>query len=123
MAQNGPTVLYRILSRAHHGSLTTAVRTQTNVLPVFVILQSLDVATTLAFLHKGIAEGNPLLALSLPYTHAPWIALLAVKLIATLIGLYCYRTGRIAALRLANVAYFLIVGWNLATIAAWAMLH
>jgi hypothetical protein len=35
-----------------------------------------------------------------------------------LIGFYCYRNGKFAALRIANIGYFAIVGWNLLTIAA-----
>lgn len=46
------------------------------------------------------------------------MGLVTAKLIAALIGLYCYRSGRTAALRLANAAYFLVVGWNLAAIVA-----
>jgi hypothetical protein len=86
-----------------------------------VILQCLDVLTTLIFLSKGVNEGNPLINWVLPLTHAPWIGLLAAKLTATLLGVYCYRSGRITTLRLANAGYFLIVGWNLVTIAATAI--
>jgi hypothetical protein len=101
--------------------MTRAVWIRTNVLPVFVVLQCLDVLTTLIFLSKGVAEGNPLLSWTLSYAHAPWMGLIAAKLMATFIGYYCYRKGRITALRLANVGYFLIVGWNLITIAASAI--
>jgi hypothetical protein len=44
--------------------------------------------------------------------------LAAAKLLALVIGLYCYRNGRIKALRLANTGYSLMVGWNLTAIAA-----
>jgi hypothetical protein len=75
------------------------------------------VVTTLVFLSRGIAEGNPLIGWALLSGHSPWLSLIAVKLIAMAIGFYCYRTGRITALRLANTGYFLVVGWNLAVIA------
>jgi hypothetical protein len=101
--------------------LTTAVWTRTRALPIFVILQCLDVLTTLIFLSKGVVEGNALLVWALPHAHAPWIGLVTAKLIAILIGYYCYRNGRITALRLANAAYFLIIAWNLAAIAAVAI--
>ena len=87
-------------------------------MPIFAILQSLDLLTTLVFLHNGVAEGNPLLIWGLGHARSPWIGLVAAKLLAMLIGLYCYRTGRMTALRLANVGYFVIVGLNLVTIAA-----
>jgi hypothetical protein len=94
-----------------------AARTRTSPLPVFVVLQCLDALTTLVFLSRGIAEGNPLVGWALLSAQAPWVSLIAVKSIAMLIGLYCYRTGRITALRLANAGYFLVVGWNLVAIA------
>ena len=102
-------------------SLTVAPRTRTNLFPLFLVLQCLDVLTTLVFLSRGIAEGNPLVGWALLSGHSPWISLIAVKLIAMLIGLYCYRSGRITALRLANTGYFLVVGWNLAAIAVAAI--
>jgi hypothetical protein len=101
--------------------LTDAVWTRSKALPIFVILQCLDVLTTLVFLNQGTAEGNPLLVWALPHAHAPWIGLVAAKLLAGLIGLYCYRNGRIRTLRIANTGYSLMVGWNLTAIAAAAI--
>jgi len=51
-------------------------------------------------------------------TYAPWVGLLVTKLIAATIGFYCYRSRRMSLLRLANAGYSLVVGWNLAAIAA-----
>jgi len=87
-------------------------------LPVFLALQCLDVLTTLIFLSKGVREGNPLYSWTLPYVHAQWIGLIAVKLLAMLIGYWCYRSGKIETLRMANIGYSAIVAWNLLTIAA-----
>ena len=75
------------------------------------------------FLSRGVAEGNPLIALALSSGHSPLPSLVAVKVIAMLIGFYCYRSGRITALRLANMGYLLIVVWNLAAIAIAAIAH
>lgn len=86
-----------------------------------MILQCLDVLTTLIFLSKGVTEGNPVIKWMLPMTHAPWIGLVAAKLTATLLGVYFYRKGRVNTLRLANAGYFLIVAWNLTAIAASAI--
>jgi hypothetical protein len=73
----------------------------------------------LVFLSKGITEGNPLIGLALsPSARAPWLGLVVSKLIAVLIGQYCYRTGRFRLLRRANVAYSLVIGWNLVGIVA-----
>jgi hypothetical protein len=43
--------------------------------------------------------------------------LIAAKLFAVLIGIYCYRNGKFTALRIANIGYAGIVGWNLLAIA------
>lgn len=94
-----------------------------NALPVFVFLQFLDALTTLVFLRAGVAEGNPLVTLALAHGHAPWTGLVAVKIVATMIGLICSRTERTTTLRLANFGYSLIVGWNLIAIAAAALTH
>jgi hypothetical protein len=94
-----------------------------SALPLFVVLQFLDMMTTLIFLRAGVAEGNPLVTLALAHGHAPWTGLIAVKIIATMIGLICYRTGRFSTLRLANAGYSLIVGWNLLAIAVTALAH
>jgi hypothetical protein len=85
---------------------------------IFFVLQCLDVITTLIFLSKGIAEGNPLIGLALSSARVPWLGLVVSKLIAVLIGHYCYRTGRFTLLRRVNTAYSLVVGWNLVGIVA-----
>jgi hypothetical protein len=68
-------------------------------------------------------EGNPLVSWALARTHAPWAGLIATKLIATFIGQYCYRSGRMTLLRKANAGYSLVVGWNLLGIGAAALAH
>ena len=102
----------------HDGCVTSAIRTKPNVLQIFLALQGLDALTTLIFLSKGAREGNPVVSEMLPFVHAQWIGLAAAKLLAMLIGFYCYRNGKFAALRIANFGYAAIVGWNLLTIAA-----
>jgi hypothetical protein len=97
--------------------VTRAVWTKPNALPVFAALQCLDVVTTLIFLSKGVREGNPLVSWTLPYLHSQLIGLIAAKLLAMIIGVWCYRNGKISALRIANIGYSAIIGWNLLTIA------
>jgi Domain of unknown function (DUF5658) len=103
--------------------LTTAIRTQTNALLIFVALQGLDCFTTLTFLRLGMAEGNPLVGWALSSAHAPWVGLAVSKMIAAFIGRYCYRSGRISLLRRANLGYSLVVGWNLLAIAIVLFAH
>jgi hypothetical protein len=108
---------------AYNTILTPAVRTSTKALTIFIVLQCLDVLTTLIFLSKGMAEGNPLMGLALSSARAPWLGLGLAKLIAVLIGQHCYRSGRFSLLRRANAGYSLVVGWNLIGITAALLAH
>jgi hypothetical protein len=101
-----------------NGPLDATIATRTKALRFFIGLQCSDALTTLVFLSWGIQEGNPLVSWAVSRAHAPWIGLVLAKLIVALIGLYCYRTGRLTLLRRANVGYSLVVGWNLVAIAA-----
>jgi hypothetical protein len=83
-----------------------------------MVLQLLDALTTLVFMSKGVPEGNPLMSWAMSSVHAPWIGLVVTKLTATLIGLYCYRSGRITLLWRAAAGYSLVIGWNLVAIAS-----
>ena len=74
--------------------------------------------TTLAFLSKGIEEGNPLVRLSIAHFQGPLLGVAAAKVTAAFIGYYFHRTGRTGLLRTANMGYTLVVGWNLIAIAA-----
>lgn len=109
--------------RRNNGCLATTIWTKSNVLPFFIVLQCLDVLTTLTFLNRGMAEGNPLVGWALSSAHAPWVGLAVTKLLAALIGMYCYRSGRMTLLRRANAGYSLVVGWNLIGIAAAGLAH
>jgi hypothetical protein len=42
-----------------------------NALPLFIVLQCMDVLTTLIFLRTGVEEGNPFVRLAFSYAHAP----------------------------------------------------
>lgn len=104
-------------------NLPATIRTPTTPLTVFIALQSLDVLTTLVFLRNGVQEGNPLVGWAISTGHTQWIGLVLTKLIAALIGQYCYRSGHPAPLRWANKAYSLVIGWNLFAIAVEALTH
>jgi hypothetical protein len=99
----------------------TRTHPQINALRVFIGLQCLDVLTTLTFLSKGLEEGNPLVHWALNTSHMHWAGLVLTKLVAVVIGQYCYRSGRMGLLRWANTGYSLVIGWNLIAIAAGAM--
>jgi hypothetical protein len=76
-------------------------------------LQVLDLLTTLAFLLHGVREGNPLVRLMMHVTANPLGGLLAVKLIAVALGVYCWRLGRGRLLARINIIFALVVAWNL----------
>lgn len=92
-------------------------------MPQFIVLQCLDVATTLVFLSRGVAEGNPLVSWALTSHHSPWVGLVVAKLVAALIGQFCYRTQRMNLLRRANIGYSLVVVWNLFAIMLATFVH
>jgi len=97
----------------------TRIRTgATTALALFLLLQALDGLTTVLFLQKGIHEGNPLTAWSLSSASGHWTGLLLPKLIAALIGAYCYWNGRMRLLRRANLGYSLVIAWNVVAILA-----
>jgi hypothetical protein len=76
-------------------------------------LQLLDFMTTIAFLMNGIREGNPLVRVALQYSPHPVGGLLAVKIAAIALGIYCWRAGRARLLLRINVLFALVVAWNI----------
>ena len=81
-------------------------------------LQVLDFMTTVAFLLHGIREGNPLVRLALDYAPHPLGGLLAVKVAAIALGVYCWRGGRHRLLGQMNLLFAVVVAWNLAALIA-----
>jgi hypothetical protein len=79
-------------------------------------LQVLDFMTTIAFLLNGIREGNPLVRLALQYAPHPLGGLLAIKIAAIGLGIYCWRGGRQRLLVRINILFALVVAWNLAAL-------
>jgi len=79
----------------------------------FSYLQILDFLTTVAFLLHGVREGNPLVRLALSAGANPLASLLAVKLLAIMLGLYCWYRGRRQLLFRINILFALLVAWNL----------
>ena len=84
-----------------------------HLLVQFAYLQLLDLMTTLAFLVNGIREGNPLVRFLIDRSSNPISALVAVKVMAVLLGLYCWRMGRLRVLTRMNLLFAVVVAWNL----------
>lgn len=89
------------------------------LLGVFILLQALDALTTAAFLHLGVAEGNPLIHLALARSAAqlgPAVPLAAAKLFAVALGIIAWRSGRRRALLAMDVMFSFAILWNSAAI-------
>lgn len=84
----------------------------------FAYLQMLDWLTTVAFLLNGVREGNPLVRFAMERCSNPLNALIAVKVLGVLLGLYCWRMGRSRVLTRMNVLFAIVVAWNLFALIA-----
>ena len=86
-------------------------------------LQVLDFLTTVAFLLHGVREGNPLVRYFLNASVNPINGLLVVKFLAVLLGLYCWRMGRVKLLGRINFLFALLVAWNLIALILSSLPH
>ena len=86
-------------------------------LAVFLLLQLGDLATTVAFLARGVSEGNPVIVFLMSNSAHPALALLLVKGLACLMAWWAWRSGRSRLVRRANVFFAFCVLWNLAACA------
>jgi hypothetical protein len=82
----------------------------------FSYLQVLDFLTTVAFMINGVREGNPLVRLAVYYAPYPLSGLVAIKLVAIGLGLYCWMRGRERLLTRMNWLFAILVAWNLAAL-------
>jgi Domain of unknown function (DUF5658) len=107
-------VFYYILRRMPDSEIAVESRTPLNqLLWQYSYLQILDFLTTIAFLVNGVREGNPLVRLALSMGSSPLVSLLTVKLLAILLGFYCWRVGKRQLLSRINVLFALLIAWNL----------
>lgn len=79
----------------------------------YTYLQVLDFLTTIAFLINGVSEANPFVRYVLAIVPNPIGGLLLVKLLALLLGIYCWRLRRERLLSYINVLFAALVAWNL----------
>ena len=79
-------------------------------------LQVLDFLTTVAFMLHGVREGNPLVRVALNFSPNPRGGLLLVKVLAVVLGLYCWRGGRERLLVRMNVLFAAVVVWNISAL-------
>ena len=79
----------------------------------YTYLQILDFLTTVAFLINGVSEANPFVRFVLNIVPNPLAGLLAVKVLALLLGFYCWRMRRERLLASINILFAALVAWNL----------
>jgi hypothetical protein len=79
----------------------------------YAYLQVLDLLTTSAFLLAGVREANPLVLLAMRLAPNATLGLVAVKSMALLLGLICWRTSRARLLKAATAFYAVLVAYNL----------
>jgi hypothetical protein len=81
-------------------------------------LQILDLLTTVAFLTKGVKEANPIVQGMMHITASPVTGLLLLKLVAILLGVYCWRIRKYHLLLRINILFASLVAWNLIALIA-----
>ena len=86
-------------------------------------LQVLDFLTTIAFLVNGVREANPLVRLALNVGHNPIGSLIGVKVLAVMLGFYCWRMGRERLLSRINAMFALVIAWNLIALILGTLPH
>ena len=69
--------------------------------------------TTVAFLLHGVHEGNPLVRAAIHLSPNPLSGLLAIKVLAVALGIYCWKGGRDRLLMKINILFAVIVAWNM----------
>jgi hypothetical protein len=83
------------------------------ILLQYSYLQMLDFLTTIAFIVNGVKEGNPLVRFALTMGANPIGGLVLIKLLAVILGIYCWRMGRQQLLSRINMLFALLIAWNL----------
>lgn len=88
-------------------------------LAIFILLQILDLATTLIVLALGGHENNPIIARVMAVN--PVAGLFVSKLVVTGIAIAGAAMQKHRGLRVANIAFTGIVAWNVTVIARLVM--
>jgi len=101
------------MTEAHGGTATAKRKPINQLLLQYSYLQVLDFLTTIAFLVNGVKEGNPVVRFALTMATNPISGLLVIKLLAVLLGIYCWRMGRQQLLGRINILFAILVAWNL----------
>jgi hypothetical protein len=85
-----------------------------NPLLIFLLLQTMDFATTLGALALGGAEVNPLVRYIL--ANGPTSGLVLSKLIVIAIAGMAFANRRLKGIRAANIVFSAVIVWNISVI-------
>jgi hypothetical protein len=88
----------------------------TQLLYQYSYLQILDFLTTVAFLLNGVGEGNPVVRWAMNHSSSPMMGLIAIKVMAVALGVYCWQRGREKLLLRINILFAGLVAWNLVSL-------
>jgi len=94
-------------------NVSSEARQLNRLLVQFSYLQVLDFLSTIAFLLNGVKEANPLVRWVVAVSPNPIGGLVAIKILAILLGVYCWRMGRERLLSKINLVFATLVAWNL----------
>jgi len=84
---------------------------------LFSYLQVLDFMSTVAFILMGFPEANPVVRFAFSIGIG---GLMLVKVIAVLLGVWCWSLGRKRVLITANLVFAILVAWNLLAVIVGA---
>lgn len=96
-----------------HAVMPNSAQSLTQPLWNFSFLQLLDFLTTIAFLVNGVGEANPLVRAMMLYAPNPLLGLAVVKLVAVMLAIVCWRSGRFQVVDRMNLFFAVVVTWNL----------
>ena len=80
----------------------------------FLLLQLLDVVTTIIGFEVGLSEASPFIRYMMQL--GPITGLLASKVVAILLAAFCIASGRYQVIRYVNYWYTALVAWNVTLI-------
>lgn len=79
----------------------------------FAYLQALDLLSTVAFMLNGVGEANPMVRWTMIVSPNPLGGLVAVKVVALGLALWCLKMGKDRLLFKINLFFAALVAWNL----------
>ena len=93
----------------------------THLLVQYSYLQVLDFLSTVAFLLYGVQEANPIVRWFMESSPTPLAGLLALKLLAVMMGVFVWRLRRERLLARINLLFAFVVTWNMVALIVGAL--